>query len=408
MSQLDYCFGLIAEHPTTNSIRAGTANLVRTFCSSPSHPFCAAVGTDHIGPSPIKGPWDSVPSLSLFRPRSIFPKLRLGLGLFDNFAFRMQNRRVVRFLEAHGVQRQFVLVANNARFASFAVNLPCSIPRDVYIVDDFVADSSIYRVSREAAQQVLDRLIMESERVFTISPVYASDLATHYGRACEFLPIPIPDQLLDTIVSNPSPPEQSSRIANRSITLHHSGQIHHLYADALISLIGLFRKIAETRKIKIHLEFWGNITRGDMEKVLRINLQEVNQQDNFQIRLCGEVPPLELAHQQRQADFLLLVNSFLPETEKQVRCSFSSKICEYMVSGVPILVYAPSYSSLVAHLGKYQAAHIISGQDMEEVRLQLEKILVDPQRNKTVEAAKKLALDVHSTKAFFDRIKENR
>jgi hypothetical protein len=37
----------------------------------------------------------------------------------------------------------------------------------------------------------------------------------------------------------------------------------------------------------------------------------------------------------------------------------------------------------------------------------LEEILVDPQKNRTVEAAKKLALDVHSTGAFFDRITKN-
>jgi hypothetical protein len=328
--------------------------------------------------------------------------------LFDNAAFRMQNRRVVRFLDAHGVRRQFVLIANNPRFASFAVNLPCSLPRDVYIVDDFVADSGIYRVSRETAQRVLDRLVMESERVFTISPVYASDLEAYYGRSCEFLPIPVPDLLLDTIDSRPLPRQQGGGASNGIITFHHSGQIHHLYADALISLIGLSRKIAEAKKVTIHLELWGNITPADAEKALRINLQEVNQKDNFKIKICGEVPPLELARQQKRADFLLLVNSFLPEIEKQVRCSFSSKICEYMVSGVPILVYAPSYSSLAAHLGKYNAAHIISGQDMEEVRLQLEGILVDPQKNKTVKAAKKLAREIHSSKAFFDRITGNK
>jgi hypothetical protein len=29
---------------------------------------------------------------------------------------------------------------------------------------------------------------------------------------------------------------------------------------------------------------------------------------------------------------------------------------------------------------------------------------VDPQKNRTVEAAKKLALDIHSSQAFFDRV----
>lgn len=404
MSSSKYKFGLVAEHPPLNSIRAGTANLVRTFCSSPQHPFCAAVGADHVGSNPIAGPWEAVPFLSLFRPRSLFPGLRIGLGLLDNTFFRFQDHRVVRFLENHGVKRQFVLIANNPRFASFAVKLPCSTPRDVYIVDDFVADSGIYRVNRETAQQMLDRLVMESERVFTISPVYASDLQAHYGRSCEFLPIPIDNMLLDGVESRPLTGGQGSSTTNEVITLHHSGQIHHLYSDALINLIRFLRKIADKKKKKIQVEFWGKITGKSLESALGLNLQEVNQGEGFKIKICGEVTPMELARQQKRADFLLLVNSFLPELEKQVRCSFSSKICEYMISGVPILVYAPAYSSIAAHLGKYQAAYIISSRDSEDAMFQLEEILAAPHKGKIVESARALALEKHSSKSFFKKI----
>jgi hypothetical protein len=79
-----------------------------------------------------------------------------------------------------------------------------------------------------------------------------------------------------------------------------------------------------------------------------------------------------------------------------------------MVSGIPILVYAPHYSSLVAHLGKYKVAHIISSQDKKEAMFQLKEILADPHKKKTIEAAQALAQDIHSSKSFFHRITKNK
>ncbi|UCC39592.1 MAG: hypothetical protein JSV96_17730 [Candidatus Aminicenantes bacterium] len=401
------CFALIAEFPPAYGFWGGTPNLIKTFFSSPSHPFCAIVVTDHVCPNPVPGPWDSIPTLSLFRPRSLFTHLKFGLGLLDNFAFGLQTQRVVSFLKNTGVKRQFVIIANNARLAIFAANLHLPIPRDIYIVDDFVADSAIYRVNQKAAKHALDRLVMESERVYTISPVYASDLEQQYGRSCEFLPIPIADSLLKTIESEPLRRKESRNALtlNRVITLHHSGQIHHLYADALVNLITLLKKIANTNKMEIHLELWGNNTTRNVEKALGINLREENRKNNFKIRICGEVSsPIELVLEQKRSDFLLLVNSFLPELEKQVRCSLSSKICEYLVSGIPILVYAPPYSGTVWHLAKHRAAHIISTRDTKEALLELEEILVPPHKNRTVEAAKALAQNLHTSKAFNERI----
>ncbi len=395
-------FALIAEHHPAFHVKTGTPILIKTLCSDPGHPFQCVVAADHMGPDPVPGPWDKIPTLSLFRPRSLFPGLRIGLGLLDPLAFGMQKKRVVRFMKTHGVQRQFVLIANNARLASFAADIPASIPRDVYLIDDFVADSHIYRVNREKAQQVLERLVTESDRVFSISPVYAQDLEAQYGRHCEFLPIPIPDALLEMGDAD----EKNTKQTSETITLHHAGQIHHLYADALAQLVGLLRKIAAKQEINIRLDLFGNITAEQVEKALKVDLKDVDERSDshFKIKRWGEVPFEQLTKKQKRADFLLLVNSFLPALEKQIRCSLSSKISEYMLSGVPIIVYAPPYSSLVAHLGKHNAAHVITTDKPGEALQQVERILFHPDPNRTASAALVLAREQHASSVFFNRI----
>lgn len=402
-------FALVAEHPPAYNFRGGTANLIKTYTSYHSHPFAAVVAADQTGPNPLTGPWDSIPTLALFRPKSLFPKLKLGLGLLDNTAFRLQRNRVIRFMEEHGVQRQFVMVANNARFALLAANLPPSIPRDVYIVDDFVADSHIYKVSHRKAQKILDRLVNESDRVFAISPLYAEEIQKKYNKPCYFLPLPVPDSLIESAMveyqsefnSSESSEVNFSGSASRTIIIHHSGHIHHLYADALATLIHTMEKLATEHHFNVILELWGNVTEKSAGKALNINIPEYNQHSSLKINICGEVTPIELAKQQKRANFLLLVNSFLPEYENQVKCSFSSKICEYMVSGVPILLYAPPYSSLTVHLNKYNAAHIIDNQDSQLVYTQLQQILTSAPQKDIVKNARNLAANLHSSASFF-------
>jgi hypothetical protein len=390
-------------HPAQN-VRSGTSHLIKTCLSYPYHPFCAIVAADQPGPDPVSGPWDAVPTLSLFRPRSILHRARLGLAILDNVSFRLQRNRVSRFLERYQAKRQLVMVANNPRLAMFAADSSGQMPRDVYIIDDFVADSRIYKISQSSARSALDRLVMDSDRIFTISPLFAVELEAQYNKPCHFLPLPISDTLLKSIVTmvGSVPRAASDNQERDSITIHHSGAIHHLYADALTELVKIFREISESHKLHIRLELWGRMTAKYVSRAIKADVVGTRIGKWFDIKLCGEVSPIELVLQQQRADFLLLANSFLPQYERQIKCSFSSKACEYMVSGVPILLYAPTYSSLTAHLSKYNAAHIVSAPDHNEAREQIAQILFDPERDRTAEAAQSLAMNLHSTRVFFN------
>ncbi len=386
---------LIAEHHPAFAGNFGTPNLIKTICADSAHPFSAIASTDRAGPNPVAGPWDAIPTLGLIRPRSLLPKV--GLGLLDNLAFRLQYRRVTRFLKQHQPDALLVLVANNPRLAIFAANLPVALPRYVYLIDDFVQDSSIYRVSQSEAQRTLAKLVCESDRVFTISPVYAADLAQQYGRPCEFLPLPISNATLSLAEADPLPPPPTN-----PLIIHHSGQVHHLYAEALASFIGLLQELANSEQVAIRLEFSGNLSLASLEKALRINLSQ--SLGYLEIKLHGLVPFQQLIIEQRRANFLLLANSFQPELAPQVRCSFSSKAGEYLVAGRPILLYAPAYASLTTHLGQHQAAFIVSQPNKAEALAQLKQILFEANPAEVVQAARRLAQTQHSLTAFFTKI----
>lgn len=389
---------LVAEHHPASAQTFGTSGLIKTLCAAPCHPFQAVVATDLAGSTPIAGPWQALPVLSLFRPRSLLPKI--GLGLLDNFFFAMQRGRITRFLRRHQINRLFILLANNPRLALFAAaDLPAHLPKDIYLVDDFVEDSHLYRVKKVKARQAMEKLLRESDRVFVISPVSGEDLSRDYGRSGEFLPIPISDAKLTMV-------NQGRKLKSPdtgTLLIHHSGTIHHLYAEAMANFILLLNRLAAKRQLKITLEFWGNVTMAGLERTLNMRLHQQN--NGVEIKFCGNVTSERLIIEQQRADFLLLVNSFAPDLKKQLRYSFSSKTTEYLISGTPILLYAPAYSSLTVHLGQHQAAHIISTEAPEAALPQLERIIDYPNRAETVAAAQKLAKEYHAEEHFFNVIK---
>lgn len=393
-----YC--LIAQmHPALN-FRGGTANLVKALLTYPDHPFKAMISADTAGPDPLHGPWDDIPTLALFRPRSMFPKLSIGLGLLDNPAYRLQAKRMAGFLEKHKIARIFAIITNSTRFARLVEYLPSHIPLDLYIIDDPVADAGLYRMDEAKAQATFQRLIQRGSRLFAISPVYAEEIEEKYNRPCHFLPILIRDSILN------APAQPVNRPKDQPLTLHHAGQIHHLYADTMARISKLLSLIAAKRGEHIVLELWGNIDAGDIQKKLDIRFDDNNRWQNgkFTVKLCGETTLEKLTQHQKRADFLLLVNSFLPEMERQIRCSYTSKVCEYMISGVPILLYAPSYSGPARELGRQNAAHVLTDPDMDSALARLEELLFQKNKEKTVEPARKLALQSHSSETFFKTI----
>ncbi len=388
-------FGLLVERHPGSALNAGTPNLVKILCSTPSRFFGAVVSTDSAGKNPVPGPWDALPTLSLFKPSALVPGV--GLGLLDSFFFRLQNSTVLRFLRQHEIKRLFIMVASNPRFAAFAAHLPDSISKDLYLVDNFVEESYRYKMKRETAQRVMDSLMARSERVFTVSPASAEDLTAAYHRPCKFLPIPVPEGLRRAA----QPKDADFKKAGQSMVIHHAGTVHHLYGDAMAQFIRIMSELAERKNREITIEFWGSIQMEDLEKTLDMKLRK--QTGNLNVKICGPVSAEQLIVEQKRADFVLLVNSFSKSLKPQLRYSFSSKTIEYMLSGTPILLYGPSYSAVVGYLKAHQAAHIVCAEQYDTALKVFEGILFAADRHETAAAARLLAQQ-HSIGSFITKI----
>lgn len=67
------------------------------------------------------------------------------------------------------------------------------------------------------------------------------------------------------------------------------------------------------------------------------------------------------------ADILLLANDFSSQAEKFLRLSMPTKASEYMISGVPILVYAPESVAVSKFFGVNNCGHCLKSDSREDI-----------------------------------------
>jgi glycosyltransferase involved in cell wall biosynthesis len=79
-----------------------------------------------------------------------------------------------------------------------------------------------------------------------------------------------------------------------------------------------------------------------------------------------------------KADVLFLPFSFSPAARHSVETSFPSKTADYLASGTPIVVFGPSYSSLVAYARREGFAEIVSEGHADALASAIRRIVIDP------------------------------
>ncbi|WP_439481807.1 glycosyltransferase [Cyclobacterium plantarum] len=108
------------------------------------------------------------------------------------------------------------------------------------------------------------------------------------------------------------------------------------------------------------------------------------------------VPYEELPEKFGEADILYLPYDFSEKAVKFIKYSMPTKASEYMISGTPILIFAPGDTALVNYAEKYQWAKVVKDEDMQELISSLEKLLDFPkERERYGKAAILLAKEKH-------------
>lgn len=87
-----------------------------------------------------------------------------------------------------------------------------------------------------------------------------------------------------------------------------------------------------------------------------------NFDSNPYIEFCGSIPASQVLEKQLESDILLHVEAFDKKSRASTRLSLSTKIPEYMSTGVPILAYGPNDIASIQYLKEKDVAQVCSSE----------------------------------------------
>jgi glycosyltransferase involved in cell wall biosynthesis len=155
-------------------------------------------------------------------------------------------------------------------------------------------------------------------------------------------------------------------------------------------------------------------------------IQKVEQDQNFTIRFIlqtqgkplwtdkyknvehnGFVPYDELPRVFSETDFLLLPYDFSPESIKYIQYSMPTKAPEYMVSGTPIIIFAPEETALVKYAEKGEWAKVIKEKRIDAISESIKELVENKAlRHRIAQNAIRIAEKNHSSVNVTNHFKE--
>lgn len=126
--------------------------------------------------------------------------------------------------------------------------------------------------------------------------------------------------------------------------------------------------------------------------------------------LCVEhkdfVPYGELPKIFSDADFLILPYDFSEQAIRFVKFSMPTKVPEYMMSGTPIIIFAPPETALVSYAKKYKWAEVVTRNDVIELSNIIKKLIRSKSLRQTLgENGKEIAEERHDACIVSDEFK---
>lgn len=229
------------------------------------------------------------------------------------------------------------------------------IPSVVHMMDDWPTTISNKGLFKRYWFKKIDSefriLLKKADVCLSISDAMSDEYRKRYDRAFTAFHNPIEtDSWLKYS-------KKSYGLNNGYITILYSGRIGIGIKDSLIeaakAIDGLVKK---GHNIKLHIQ-----TPLTNESLLRQML-------GFE---CVVINPFasyeELPKLFSDADILLLANDFSDEGAEFLRYSMPTKASEYMISGTPILVYAPENAAVSAFFKMNKCGYCITRQDISEI-----------------------------------------
>jgi len=155
---------------------------------------------------------------------------------------------------------------------------------------------------------------------------------------------------------NPKPP----------YTILYTGRI---YWPQIRSLKNLMRAIEKIKEIEIKLKIY---CPNPPDYLKKIGFQETER-----IKIFPSLSPSEIAEVQTRADILFLPLSWKTKSPDIINTATPGKLTDYLISGRPILIHAPSSSFLVKYAKEKSFAQIVDVENSQKLKEGILKLISD-------------------------------
>jgi glycosyltransferase involved in cell wall biosynthesis len=228
----------------------------------------------------------------------------------------------------------FVYSSTTLHFSTLLAKLT-KLPFTFHIGDDITQEENGETVIRKALQYAKRQFVISENMKRYYESIFNKDFDIFHFVSTKITPS---NNSLESVILNHQPK------VIRFIGSYHKVQ----HEDAIVDLIDVLKGI-NTPNVKFNLEFWGTETPKNA-------LNEITKMEIYR----GLFPERKKLSLIKGSDLLIIPSTFEEKTHRYYKNSFPTKLTEYLLSGVPVLVYGPPDSSASIFCKKYSTGFILT------------------------------------------------
>ena len=340
-----------------------------TYCLISKQNYDGADATNNL-PSRLPGPYYHLPS-----------ELELGrlkkYGAFWLDAWFKAFQRAWRIAHILKKKRPRAIAACSGDLydplAGFLASRWLGIRYYLYIFDDYVYQWPI-PMYRSFAKRVESMVIKGTTKVIVPNEFLYDAYRWRYGVEPVVIHNPCDEPSLSVERENPWPLHQDE------IKIVYTGAIYHAHFDAFRHLLSALDHMGDPL-IRLH------VYSAQDREVLK------EQQIRGPVVYHDHLSPSQVGEIQREADILFLPLAFNSPIPEVIKTSAPGKMGEFLATGRPILVHAPSDSFVSWYFKKHGCGVVVDRAEVSEIEKGIRRILDDPElrhllRNKSLMRAR--------------------
>jgi glycosyltransferase involved in cell wall biosynthesis len=293
-------------------------------------------------------------------------------------------RRAVEIIRRHDVQIIFTSPKYGEFFvAAYVAHKITRKPLYVYIMDDWEAHVRLGHPTHRILTALCGtgRVLRRASQRWVISKYMGEAYKREHGVECHTLPFAVDIRREPPVLPRPF---ERSRIL-------YAGSIYKAQADPIRNLVRALREFPLGAGPELYI--YSRMTQNDLERLgiadPRVHL------DCVRADQIGEVI--------RGSDLLFLPLTFDEAWRKVVSTSLPTKVPEYLVSSIPVLVHAPTYATVSRYASEFEWGLVVDQPDTQRLKREIARLLGDYQlREKFVSNAHDTAARFHDARLEHD------